>query len=150
HSLENPQALSPMKDAFSRQQFGDFAAIFNISRRLAASFADEEVRLRQVFDELNIDTILVPSTLGDTHGIIEARQRIKNFMQKVNLIQATCAESVEKELDEASRAHFRDGFLKKEFVRSFESGLNAIFALSEEMYEIDREIAAKTDALLLF
>lgn len=150
HQLDNPQAQTSITNAFSRKQFGDFATIFNSTRRLAAAFSDEEAKLRQAFDELNIDGILVPSTLGNKDSLIEARLRLKNFLQKINIIQTTAQQVAEKTFEEVVKARFRDGYLKKEFVKAFEMAVDAILQLTDEMYSLDHDIANHTDELLRF
>lgn len=150
HRLENPQMAVNTESTFSKKEFGDFATIFNVARRLAESYAEEEVKLQQAFDDLNINGILVPSTLGDKDGIIEARVRLKNFLQKINVIQSNAHAYAEKALEAVSTARFHDGYLKKEFARSFEGGIDKLNEITDTMYDLDREIVRNIDELLLF
>jgi hypothetical protein len=148
--LDNPEMKFSSENGYSEADFGDYATVFSVARRTATVYGEEELKLHQAFEDLDINSILVPATLGDKKRLIEARVRLKDFLQRVAVIQSTAETFAEKEFEAVDKAPFRDLLLKKKFMINYAEGMEALDAVRGKMYDLDREIVGKIDELLLF
>lgn len=140
-------ALSPVNE-YSEVQYGDFANVFIV---LKDSFKLSENLTAEINEACtDLENIINPEALCEYENIIQAKNTVAAFAEKLNLCEKKYDESLALTQFRFNEVLSGNENLKRHFLKGFEEGKKTSNELMNEFFDIEKKSAQKIDDVLTF